>query len=303
MSTKLSLLIAAVLIVGGVAILAYFKIPGTEPAPAPVATSTPPAVDLTLIGQVTEVNFEQVAADGPTVVTFTTAGTNEVRQVAVPSMGLPLCPAAAEIADAFQLAPGDRIEVRGRVGEDGTIVPCEDAGHYLRATRTEAKTEYGFSFTYEKGPRGYVLEEGTLEANDEALEVLYSGVFTNTDDYAAFVASEEAREGPETFSVRVYENVANLRPAQWIEAYEAESNLELRIGETEETVVAGANAVRYVTDGLYPTNTFVVAHGEFMYVLSGQYNDPLSAIGVDYGEFVAALAFIPTGAAAMPLTE
>lgn len=303
MFTQKLTVVAILFLVVGVGIVAFLGLNReTAPVAPPVATTTPPVVDLTLIGQVTEVNFEQVAFDGPTIVTFTTAGTNEVRQLAVPSMGLIGCLAAAEIADPFQLAPGDRVEVRGRVGEDGVLVPCEDAQHYLRATRTEEKTEYGFSFTYEKGPRGYVLEEGTLTANDAALEVLYSGVFTNTEDYAAFVAAEEPREGPETFSVKVYENAANLRPAQWIEAYAAEANTELMIGSTEETVVAGANAVRYVADGLYPMNTFVVAHGGFMYVLTGQYNDPESAIGVDFGEFVAAITFIPTGNEVMPLT-
>ncbi len=304
MTTKKIALLGILFVAVGAGIVTLLGRAPSQPVEVaePSATTTPPVVDLTLIGQVTEVNFEQVPFDGPTLITFTTAGTNEVRRIVVPSLGLTGCAAAMEIADPFQLAPGDRVEVRGRLASDGTVEPCVDMGHYLRATRTEEKTAYGFQFTYEKGPRGYVLEEGTLEATDEALEVLYSGVFTNTEDYAAFVAATEPLEAPETFSVKVYENVAALRPAQWIEAYQAEANTERIVGTVEETVVAGANAVRYVTEGLYPNHTFVVAQGAFMYVFTGQYNDPLSAIGVDFGEFVAGIGFIATANGVIPLT-
>lgn len=286
--------LVALLLIGG---LAYWFWP-EAPAPAPVEPQSTEPVTLTLVGVITEVNFEQVAFDGPSLLTMSVSGTNESRVVAVPSMALPLCPAAADIADAYQLAPGDRIEVRGTVSESGQIEPCAEAGHYLKASRTEEKTEFGFSFTYKKGPNGYVLEENTLTSNDDALEMLYSAVFTNTADYAAFVAAEEPREGPQNYQVRVYENGGELDPAQWIEAYAAESNQALMLGEPEETVIGGANAIRYVTDGLYPLQTFVVAKNEFVYMIVGMYDDPQSLIATDFSDFVASLVFLATPEAA-----
>ncbi len=289
-------------IVGGVVLvsmgLVYFLLPPPPVVPPP-PPPTPPPVTLTLVGAITEVNFEQVMVDGPSLITMSVSGTNESRVVSVPSMGLSQCAAAADVADAYQLAPGDRIEVRGLVNEAGEIVPCAEAGHYLNASRTEEKTEFGFAFTYKKGPNGYVLEENTLTANDDALEMLYSAVFTNTAEYAAFVAAPEGREGPQNYQVRVYENEGALGPAQWVEAYATESNIELLQGETEETVVAGANALRYVTDGLFPNHTFVVAQGTHMYVIAGQYDDPQSLIATDYSDFVAGIVFIAADDAAI----
>ncbi len=262
------------------------------PAPAPEAPVVPEPVSLTLVGVITEVNFEQVAFDGPSLVTMLVSGTDESRVVAVPSMGLPQCVAAADIADAYQLAPGDRIEVRGLLIDNGHIVPCAEAGHYLKASRTEEKTESGFTFTYKKGPNGYVLEENTLESSDEALELLYSAVFTNTAEYAAFVASEDAVESPQNYQVRVFENGGALSPLQWITNYAEESGNERMLGEPEETVIAGAPALRYVADGLYPMHTFVVASGEYMYMIVGMYDDPQSLLASDYGDFVANIVFL-----------
>jgi hypothetical protein len=93
---------ALVLIVGIGVLMAWPE----PPAPVPETPVVPEPVSLTLVGVITEVNFEQVAFDGPSLVTMLVSGTDESRVIAVPSMGLPQCVAAADIADAYQLAPG-----------------------------------------------------------------------------------------------------------------------------------------------------------------------------------------------------
>ena len=82
-------------------------------------------------GTITSVNTEQAMVDGPILITVREEGGNEVI-VAVPSMGLPMCAARANMADAFALTAGQYIEVHGAVGAEGMIVPCESADHYLR---------------------------------------------------------------------------------------------------------------------------------------------------------------------------
>jgi hypothetical protein len=82
-------------------------------------------------GTIISVNTDQVPADGPALVNIKQDnGTNTV--ISVRSMGINLCPAQANIADVYQLKSGDKVEARGQVSEDGAIVPCESAEHYLR---------------------------------------------------------------------------------------------------------------------------------------------------------------------------
>lgn len=82
-------------------------------------------------GTITSVNTEQAMVDGPILITLREESGDEVI-VAVPSMGLPMCAARANMADAFALAAGQYVEVHGAVGAEGMIVPCESADHYLR---------------------------------------------------------------------------------------------------------------------------------------------------------------------------
>lgn len=86
-------------------------------------------------GTILAIDTEQAIVDGPVVITLETENGTPVT-IAVPSMGLPLCPAyqANNIGDVYLLSAGDEIEVRGTVSEDGSIVPCESADHYFRTT-------------------------------------------------------------------------------------------------------------------------------------------------------------------------
>ncbi len=84
-------------------------------------------------GAVLAVDLTKSAYDGPVIISLVgDDGKNET--VAVPSMGLPLCAAyqAKNIGDVYLIKPGDQFEVRGSVNEDGYVVPCESADHYLR---------------------------------------------------------------------------------------------------------------------------------------------------------------------------
>lgn len=86
-------------------------------------------------GTVLAVDLEQMMYDGPAVITLK-AESGDVTNIAVPSMGLPLCAAYKNnnIGDVSLIKPGDEFEVRGTVSENGAIVPCESADHYLRPT-------------------------------------------------------------------------------------------------------------------------------------------------------------------------
>lgn len=122
-----------VVLVIGVVVVAYLAF--KPEAVAPVSEEVPENNAVTVEGEVTAVNTEQVSFDGPALVTVATE--NGEATVAVPSMGINLCAAKDAIADVFELSAGDRVTVRGSMDEEGRIVPCEDASHYLRVEEGE----------------------------------------------------------------------------------------------------------------------------------------------------------------------
>jgi len=100
----------------------------------PVATIMTPGTTVAAQGTVTLIDLEQVAFDGPARLELETADGSVVK-VNVPSMGIQLCPAyqSKNIGDVYAMRLGLELEVKGIVGEDGAITPCEVADHYLRS--------------------------------------------------------------------------------------------------------------------------------------------------------------------------
>lgn len=92
-----------------------------------------PAADTEVRGTVTNVNLEQMAVDGPALISIESEQ-NITYTVAVPSMGLPLCAARENIADVSDINVGDALAVRGKTNAEGYIIPCEDAAHFLQVT-------------------------------------------------------------------------------------------------------------------------------------------------------------------------
>lgn len=242
-------------------------------------------------GTVTEVDLEGVMVDGPALLSVQTE-TGEMYTVAVPSMGLRLCPAFEHIADPFVIERGDMVEVRGKVEEGAsTIVPCDDADDYVRAMSQLRDDTLGYAFTYTKGPDGYVAltEEEMIGAN------LISAVsLVNRTEYESLQDAPPGREGPPSISVRVYENSAKSQPSVWVMENPNDSNIKLAQSDPIEEVVGGANAVFFVGDGLYPFETYIVAHNNYIYVLTGMYFTVEDAIYQDFQTFVETFEFIPT---------
>lgn len=127
-------------------------------------------VDLELFsGTVTAVNNDQIAFDGPSLVTFSTEE-GELRTIAIPSFGLNMCAAQANLADVFSLEAGDMIEVRGTVESDGNIVPCANEWHYLRVTSEVSST-----------PTTPKLSEGSTPPGEPALVKGHTWVWERTE--------------------------------------------------------------------------------------------------------------------------
>lgn len=78
----------------------------------------------------------------------------------------------------------------------------------------------------------------------------------------------------------------------WVDARPELSNMGLLTGEVDrDAVVGGANAVRYMVDGLYRNDTAVVAHGGYIVMFSGAFLEEDSHIRRDFIDLLDSVEF------------
>lgn len=157
------------------------------------------------------------------------------------------------------------------------------------AHRTYSQSDVGLEFDYPEGPDGYVLDE-RMPA-DLGTGLTKNIILTRTED-----ASQELPVGGESapaIIISVFENTKKQSPRTWADENAQSSNINLIMGEIQEAVVGGANAIRYVADGLYVSENVIVAHGDHTYVITGQFMDQNSPIRRDYHALIESIRFIP----------
>lgn len=246
-------------------------------------------VELGTDGTVVAVDTSGIAADGPALINFKTDG-NSVHMIAVPSMGLPLCAAARQVADASDIVPGDRVSVRGKTDEEGRIVPCESDTHQLTVRGVYENEKTGLNFAYLKSPNGYLLQtEGDQFSNDPSF--VAGAVLMNKKEAEEMLLSDVPREFPPAIRLRVYDNPEKLSPLEWTKEKTVESNYEFAIAEPVEITVGKENAVGYTTNGLYMSDTYVVGYDDHILVITGEYIDTESAIFTDLEQLVDTITF------------
>lgn len=150
--------------------------------------------------------------------------------------------------------------------------------------------ELGFKFAYITGNDGYTLMEPEAAVEDGPIKTF---MLVHANDKAAIENPPQGGEGPATITIQVFENTEKQFPRQWADAHAAYSNIGLIMGDVAETVVGGANAIRYKADGLYATNIAVVAHGEKMYVIQGAYRAETDPTARDFEPLLNTITFIP----------
>lgn len=242
-------------------------------------------------GVVTGIDLEPMTYDGNGRITITTEVGKEYI-IKIPARGFSLCAASPNVTDAYAVALGDYAEVVGDVTEDGSIVACASLEHSFRVTGKYSDSVLGFAFEYRKGPNGYVLQSPP-HGNEEEADFEEAFILMMKSDYDAMQIAE-GTEGPPTISVLVYRNSKKQTARVWAEANAATSNFNLKLDEPKVAVVGGEKGVRYMVDGLYRMDTLVIAHGDFMYLISGAYLEEDSLIREDFKAFLQTLTFIPS---------
>lgn len=156
-----------------------------------------------------------------------------------------------------------------------------------RSTAVYSSKELGIEFTHPVGQDGYVLEENTPAVEQGLLKTV---VLIRAEDVNKIPVGGE---GPATITLNVFKNLKKQWPRIWADEHVQSSNINLKVGDVLETTVGGANAIRYKADGLYASDTIVVAHGENIYVIRGMYIDENSLLRMDFSPIVQSIRFIP----------
>lgn len=176
--------------------------------------------------------------------------------------------------------------------EEETVTQSEETNGTSTDSGSVREEALGIAFAYEPGPDGYRLIRP--ETEDEYPSLLASFVLMQEADYQSVERGErDGGEGPPTINVLVFENEDGLDPKTWAEGNNAISGIGLVLsGEPESGSISGAPALHYIADGLYATDTYVVASGEHIYLLTGSYIEAESKIHSDFETFLSSIQFI-----------
>lgn len=149
--------------------------------------------------------------------------------------------------------------------------------------------EVGLSFEYPTGVQGYNLVATTPSGEDHVKSI----TLIHAQDQVSESNPEVPREGPPAITIAVYRNDDNMWAQTWVDAHPELSNINTAFAEPQDEVIGGAHALRYITDGLYAADTAVIAHGSFIYVVSGAYIDENSPTRTDFEPILDSITFIP----------
>jgi len=169
------------------------------------------------------------------------------------------------------------------------VLGNDSVGQVTGTHITYSQSDIGLEFDYPEGPDGYVVDERMPV--DLGTGLIKNIILMRTED--TLYEPPVGGEGPPVILVSVFENNNKQFPQAWADENVQYSNINLIMGEVEEAVVGGANAIRYMADGLYASENVVVAHGDYMYVITGQFMDQDSPIRRDYQDLVESVRFIP----------
>lgn len=152
------------------------------------------------------------------------------------------------------------------------------------------------AFDYPDGSDGYVIDDVSSLAREESqeIEVIRAYRIINAKEKFELENSQDAREGPPTMQLTVFQNDLNQSAGAWVDAFPFFSNIDMVLGAVDRDArVGGANAVRYTIDGLYLTDNVVVASGDYIYHFTGSYLERDSAIRQDFQAIIDSVRFIP----------
>lgn len=145
----------------------------------------------------------------------------------------------------------------------------------------------GLEFVYETGPDGYVVDERMPVDLGELVKVI---ILHRTED--TLKEPPMNGEGSPTITISVLTNDLKESPRTWADKKTDYSNINLKTGDVQETMVGGEGAIRYMSDGLYASENVITSYGDYIYVITGQFIDSESDIRQDFQPILDSIRFI-----------
>ena len=241
-------------------------------------------------GVVSEIERAEADSDELTIITLITE-VNTLYTVAVPAGGSSVCEAGDAIAEISVIEPGDKIGVRGKTDAEGRIVPCESEFHSLRIHGVYENDEVGLTFSYRKSPAGYRLITDGYDFSADPQFITGALLMYEDDAKGVSFDSPDIILPPST-ALRVYHNPEGLSADAWAQANAEETNYEQALADPAEITVGQRAAIGYTVRGVYFTDTYVVAYGEYVLLVSGEYIEYESEAFHDIERLVRTIEFI-----------
>ena len=144
------------------------------------------------------------------------------------------------------------------------------------------------SFSYRTSADGYVL------INDQISwpkNIISSISLIKKLDYEWSSQPGFIGEGSPSITISVFKNPERLNPKAWAEANSLASNIELIDKPTIPAEVGGVEGVYYQVLGLYLFDTYVFAHNDEIYLLSGAYHEKNDEYHQNFSDVVSTAVF------------
>lgn len=171
---------------------------------------------------------------------------------------------------------------------EGPVDTIETDSDATMQTLTDPRI--GLRLQYRTEPNGYVVR--SIAPSPESNPAFLKGYQFMLRSDQENLENGGAMEGPATIDVHVYKNTDRLAPSVWASSNPLLSNIELARSDIEEGSVGGANAVRYLVDGLYLIETAVIAQGSMIYVVTGAYVSEDDWTYLDFEDTLNSIEFI-----------
>lgn len=197
--------------------------------------------------------------------------------------------AGIEMAEVRESDPSIDVEENAVRSDDVDVRPSDVVEASMSSIVDE---KIGVRFLYRTDPHTQMITEIKRGTESDATFVKGYQLALRSD----FESMEErgAGEGPPTITLTVFKNEQKLFPRLWATQFPLQSNIELARTDPQEVLVGDSEAVRYLVDGLYSIDTFVVTHDKYIYVVSGAYMDDNSLIRRDFLSFIESIEFLPS---------
>ncbi|MEY2665203.1 MAG: hypothetical protein RLZZ480_308 [Candidatus Parcubacteria bacterium] len=168
------------------------------------------------------------------------------------------------------------------------------------ARETITNKDLALSFRYPAGERAFSV----IESSSPEEKLLKGYVLVPTKEYDEYTKSTEAREGPISISVLVYQldeapetgtsgeqldRVTRLQ--NWAIDNNTLTSFKVAKNPPEIVEIDGVKAFHYQADGLYQQDIYIASYKRRVYMFASSYNSELDITKTSFEELIKSVAF------------